>query len=135
MASNREYDSDPDVYIGVKLPIKFGNSGFWNKTSTTIEQAEYNLKNLLMTKFGERPAHPDLGCRLAHLNFEQLDDSIIVKAEEDITEAVSKWLPYLNIVKIEPTINHDASRLDVKITYTLKTDQSQAGKATVIYNQ
>ena len=43
MASNREYDNDPDVYIGVKLPIKHDELGFFSKTKTTLEQAEYNL--------------------------------------------------------------------------------------------
>ena len=88
MASNKEYDNDPDISIGIKLPIQFGKTGFWDKTSTTLEQAEYNIKNLLLTKFGERFGHPDFGCELANLNFEQLEDDIMVKADEAINEAV-----------------------------------------------
>jgi|TARA_Y100000780_G_C13572657_1_gene373557 phage baseplate assembly protein W len=134
MASNKEYDNDPDISIGIKLPIQFGKTGFWDKTSTTLEQAEYNIKNLLLTKFGERFGHPDFGCELANLNFEQLEDDIMVKADEAINEAVSKWLPYLNIVDIESEINTAANRLNIKVTYSLKTDPTESNSAIVTYS-
>ena len=47
MPSNRELDNDPNVYIGVELPIRHGTLGFFNRTKTTLAQAEFNLKNLL----------------------------------------------------------------------------------------
>jgi phage baseplate assembly protein W len=135
MASNREYDNDPDVFIGVKLPIEYGTSGFFNKTSTTIEQAEYNLKNLLLTKFGERFGHPTFGCSLSQLNFEQMDDDILVKSEESINEAVSKWLPYIKINNISPSLNKDLNRLNIKIHFSLVTDPTQSNTTVVTYNQ
>ena len=134
MASNTEYDNDPDISIGIKLPIQFGETGFWNKTSSTLEQAEYNLKNLLLTKFGERFGHPDFGCELANLNFEQLEDDIMVKADEAINEAVSTWLPYLNIISIDSSLNSASNRLDVSITYSLKTDPTESNSAMVTYS-
>ncbi len=134
MPSNKEYDNDPDISIGIKLPIQFGKTGFWDKTSTTLEQAEYNIKNLLLTKFGERFGHPDFGCELASLNFEQLEEDIMVKADEAINDAVSKWLPYLNIIGIESKLNPSSNRLDISITYSLKTDPTESNNATVTYS-
>ncbi len=134
MASNREYDNDPDVYIGVKLPIRHGELGFFNKTKTTLEQAEYNLKNLLLTKFGERLAHPTFGCALASLVFEQMDPSIIDRAEESIREAANLWLPYLSISDVESVIDDASNRLNVKISYSLKNDKTQINKTIITYD-
>ena len=131
MASNREYDNNPDVYIGVKLPIRHGELGFFDKSKTTLEQAEYNLKNLLLTKFGERLAHPTFGCSLANLVFEQMDSSIIDRAEESIREAVNSWLPYLSISDVEPVIDDANNKLNVKITYSLKNDRTQLNKTII----
>jgi phage baseplate assembly protein W len=134
MASNREYDNDPDVYIGVKLPIKHDELGFFSKTKTTLEQAEYNLQNLLLTKFGERLAHPTFGCALASLVFEQMDTTIIDRAEEAIREAANSWLPYLSISDVEPVIDEGNNRLNVKISYSLKNDRTQINRTTITYD-
>ena len=125
MASNREYDNNPDVYIGVKLPIRHGELGFFDKSKTTLEQAESNLKNLLLTTFG---------CALASLVFEQMDSTIIDRAEESIREAVNSWLPYLSISDVEPVIDDANNKLSVKITYSLKNDRTQLNKTIITYN-
>jgi phage baseplate assembly protein W len=133
MPSNRELDNDPNVYIGVELPIRHGTLGFFNRTKTTLAQAEFNLKNLLLTKFGERLAHPTFGCGLASLTFEQMDESIISNAEESIREAVNFWLPYLSISKVEPVIDDGNNRLNVTVTYSLSNDKTQENKTIIIY--
>ena len=47
-ASARSRDSDPDAKIGIQLPIKSGQGGFFKTTSTLLEQTKTNLKNLLL---------------------------------------------------------------------------------------
>ena len=49
MASNREYDQDPDVTIGIRLPIDEN----WTPSESTMSAAEFNIQNLLKTKYGE----------------------------------------------------------------------------------
>ena len=46
MPSSREKDQDPDIFIGVGFPLGYSNTGIFNKTKTTLEQAVHNLKNL-----------------------------------------------------------------------------------------
>ena len=46
MASARENDLNPDVFIGLKLPFTRDRAGLFGQTETTLEQAGNNIKNL-----------------------------------------------------------------------------------------
>ena len=47
MPSSREMDEDPNVYIGLRLPIVPSKTiPFFSSTTTTLEQAKFNIQNL-----------------------------------------------------------------------------------------
>jgi len=69
--SNIEKDLNPDVFIGVSLPLDYGSQGFFNKTRTTLQQTRSNIKNLLLTIKGERLGNPTFGSDLMRVIFEQ----------------------------------------------------------------
>ena len=51
----REKDLNPDVFIGLELPLGYSDSGFFKQTKTTLQQAKYNIINLIKTnKNGRR---------------------------------------------------------------------------------
>ena len=58
-----------DFAIGITLPIQIGNTAF-NQSFKTAEQASSNIKNLLLTKRGERIMQPNFGSGLQELLFE-----------------------------------------------------------------
>ena len=101
MASARENDLNPDVYIGLKLPFTRDRAGLFGQTETTLEQAGHNIKNLLLTAKGERVMQPDFGSDLRALLFEQADEDIEERIEETILESISTWLPYISVEKID----------------------------------
>ena len=39
-----EKDLNPDVFIGVSLPLEYGKQGFFNQTKTTLQQCQHNIK-------------------------------------------------------------------------------------------
>ena len=47
MASIREINQNDDVFVGLKLPFRFGTTGFFNQSKTVKEQSFSNLKNLI----------------------------------------------------------------------------------------
>ena len=49
---------------------------FSNKNLTTFDQSRSNLKNLLLTKKGERVLQPNFGSGLQDLLFEPIDDEL-----------------------------------------------------------
>ena len=79
-----------------------------------------NLKNLLLTKKGERVLQPNFGSGLQDLLFEPIDDEFENKLVDTITESVQTWLPYINIEDIDVNMNDenkDNNRVGVEIKF------------------
>ena len=76
MAQRKEYfynpiDLEPDIAVGITLP--FGkDKGLFSLSYTTEEQSISNLKNLLLTRKGERLFQPEFGSSVYSLLFEQM---------------------------------------------------------------
>lgn len=107
---------------GITLPIKRGNTGFFEQAFTSFEQAKSNLKNLLLTRKGERIMQPNFGSGLHELLFEQADDQLEQRLEEEITNTVNFWLPYISIKEIEVTMTDemkDRNQVDMKVVFNV----------------
>ena len=131
MPSSREKDQDPDIFIGIGFPLGYSNTGIFTQTKTTIEQAIYNLKNLLLTAKGERLGHPDFGCEVRDLLFEQITTDVQDRVEEQIKESVNTWLPYLSIDEV--VVEQLSNRLNVDVKFSLKNDMTAGEAVTVSY--
>ena len=90
-----------DYAYGITLPIQRGNTGYFNQAFSSFEQAKANLKNLLLTKKGERVMQPNFGTGIHELLFEPMNDEFEIKLQETITKNVNYWLPYINIEEID----------------------------------
>ena len=86
---------------GITLPIKRGNTGYFEQAFTSFEQSKANLKNLLLTAKGERIMQPEFGTGLQSLLFEPMDDTFETQLQDVITQTVGYWLPYINIEEID----------------------------------
>ena len=91
-----------DTYAyGITLPLKRGGAGYFEQAFTSFEQAKSNLKNLLLTKKGERVMQPEFGTGLEALLFEPMDGEFESKLTDTITQTVNYWLPYINVEEID----------------------------------
>ena len=79
----------------------------------SIDQTLENLKNLLLTRKGERFYQPLFGSDLLEILFEPNISELKEEIQEIITEPINFWLPYVNIESIDivtaqddPTLNH-----------------------------
>tara|TARA_B100000530_G_scaffold335716_1_gene288507 strand:- start:109 stop:540 length:432 start_codon:yes stop_codon:yes gene_type:complete len=109
-----------DYAVGLSLPLKNGDGGFFEQNFTSFNQAKSNLKNLLLTKKGERIAQPEFGSGLQSLLFEPIDSEFEIKITDTITESVEKWLPYITIEDIFIDIsdsNKDRNKVGVEIKF------------------
>ena len=128
MASARENDLNPNVYIGLALPIKPDDNNVFSLTKNSYDQVRHNLRNLLLTNVGERVYQPEFGSRLRELCFEQLDDTLPQRIEDEVRRAVNFWLPYVNIVEVETLTQEDnKSKIFVRVKFstTLNSDTLQ----------
>lgn len=110
-----------DIALGITLPIKLGKTGYFEQGFDTITQVKSNLINLLLTVKGERVFQPTFGSDLHTLLFTQMDEEYEANVKRAIQSAVSKWLPFLNIVEQNVTRDHERNRTLVELTFSLNT--------------
>ena len=125
-------DKNEDIYIGVGLPLTHNKSGFFYRTKTSLEQAKSNIKNLLLTKKGERLGNPEFGSDLFKVVFEQEGDDIESKVEEAIRSAMSRFLPFILVDEIETQFSSlNKNTLNVSIKFSLNVDTTNVDKLSI----
>jgi len=110
--------------IGLTLPLSFGDNTF-NQSFLTKDQVKSNIKNLLLTKRGERILQPEFGSNLQELLFEQSVDDLENRIEDTITDTLEQWLPYVTAeeIDIESTDSlKDTNTLKVSIKFRIGDD-------------
>ncbi len=119
MASSLETDLNPNTYVGLSFPLRAGNNQDFAMTKNSLQQSRHNIKNLLLTYVGERVAQPEFGSRLREIIFEQIDDDLPSKIEEEVIRAVDTWLPYINIEEVNTlTDDGDKNKIFVEIKFS-----------------
>jgi hypothetical protein len=110
--------------LGIGINKTSDSNGIFSVNYTTLTQAKDNLKNLILTHKGERIMNPEFGCDIWKLLFEPIiEEEIDKKIETTILDAVSIWLPYLNIDEIlfdydNNNIDNHTIGLDIKFSLT-----------------
>jgi len=106
--------------LGIGINKSSNSNGVFSTNYTTLTQAKDNLKNLILTKKGERLMNPEFGCDVWLVLFEQMDgDTIESKIETSIVDAVDTWLPYISLTSIvfdydDNDINTNRISLDIQ---------------------
>lgn len=86
---------------GINFPFDDSDSGdFLLLTEIPETEIKSNLIHLLLTRKGSRYYLPDFGSNLYQYVFEPLDDIVISKIEDEINDAVERYIPNLKISKI-----------------------------------
>jgi phage baseplate assembly protein W len=112
--------------LGIGINKKSDSNGIFAVNYTTIAQASENLKNLILTKKGERVMQPEFGCDIWELLFEPISEDVIsTQIESSILSAVEIWLPYINIDKIIFDYDEndiDSNKINVEVKFSLKSN-------------
>ena len=132
MATTTENNLNPDTSIGLSFQLGFIGSRMFNWTKTIEEQAQHNLKSLLLTNIGESPHQPEFGSKLLSVVFEFKDETLI---EEVIKEAVDQWLPYITINEVITVVDAiNPNRLNVSIDFSVATSPDATDQITLDFN-
>lgn len=89
-----------DVAVGIKLPMVSTSGKLFDLSYTNQDQAISNLKNLILTRPGERVFQPAFGTELQNALFEQNTDLLRDKVQNSITSAIEFWMPYISIYSL-----------------------------------
>lgn len=109
---------------GVSLPIRLGNTGYFELSKTEAKQIRTNLTNLILTMKGERVHQPDFGCDIHKYVFEPLKDGTLAeKCRTAVVSAVAQWLPYIEITNFNlqnTQQNIDGNKLRFYVEYRVR---------------
>ena len=128
---NKKIVIDTEEYnnyaVGITLPIQRGADGYFAQSFRTFDQVRSNLKNLLLTKKGERILQPEFGSGLHDLLFNPATDKFEEDLETTINESVAKWLPYVIVEDINIDISKeqtDNNQAKVSLKFKQEGDQT-----------
>jgi phage baseplate assembly protein W len=130
---------DQNVAVGIDLPFVPDNQGQFKRNYSQLSQARANLRNLLLTRKGERLNHPTLGSNLWNILFEPNNAEILKEdIEAAIMEAVDSWLPYILIREIiisESPDDIDRNVLKILIRFSLRDDLENITETNITFNE
>ena len=124
-------DSEKDTAVGIGLPFS-GLRGLFHLNYTTEDQALANLKNLILTRKGERYMQPQFGWSGWDLLFDQNTPDLIEKLELSFQTDVSYWLPYIIIDNVKIDQIEDTGGHGVSITVDIRIEPSLANRTITI---
>jgi len=147
-------DLEPDVGIGVALPFNnstggrtatqgynsnAGGASVFSITYTTEEQAISNLKNLLLTRRGERIMLPTFGSPVPDYVFGNITagGGIAISPDEvsdiegDLTEVINFWLPYIILDEVTAEVYPDEHV--VRISIVFRVTENGANRRIVLF--
>ena len=113
-------DFEPDIAVGIDLPLVSDTQGVFKLNYTTLDQALANAKNLLLTNKGERVMQPEFGCNLQRILFENLTEELTLDVETLIRAEFEYWLPYIFINELQVIPYEDNNRMQINLTISLE---------------
>ena len=113
--------------VGITLPIQRGEDGYFRQSFRTYDQIRSTLKNLLLTKKGERIFQPEFGSGLHDLLFNPATEKFEEDLENTINDAIAQWLPYIVVEDINIDISKeqtDNNQAKVSLKFKQEGDQT-----------
>ncbi len=76
-----------------------------------VDAVKRSVRNLVQTNFYERPFHPELGCGIRGLLFENYSPIIGIFLKRKIAEVINRYEPRVSLVNVTLDDDPDRNRL------------------------
>lgn len=119
-----------DYAVGLALPIQITNVAF-KQNYTEIDQLKSNIKNLLLTKRGERLMNPLFGAGVETVLFEPITSEFEDKIQDIITKSVERYIPNVDIDEINVDMS-DENKDKNLVNISLKFRSRSTGNSGVV---
>ena len=83
------------------------------------EAVKTSLKNLIQTKNYERPFHPEIGCQIFSLLFENFTPITKQVMKRTIFDVIEKFEPRVTVLDVKVRDRIDANDISVELVYRL----------------
>jgi phage baseplate assembly protein W len=83
------------------------------------EAVKTSLKNLIQTKNYERPFHPEIGCQIFSLLFENFTPITKQVMKRTIFDVIEKFEPRVTVLDVKVRDRIDANDISIELVYRL----------------
>lgn len=87
-------------YKGISFPFRIGQKGGVVMSGTSDMEVQHiieSIKQILLTRKGERVNEPEFGADLYHVIFENLDETLLNVLTFKIQDALQRWEPRIEV--------------------------------------
>jgi phage baseplate assembly protein W len=113
--------------LGLKIPFRLGQDGYFETNTDTISQVSSNIKNLLLTRPGERRFNNAFGSSLYKVLFDQNElGEMLPMLVNLIQNDVNRFMNGVIVedVKVQllenDVVNNDYNKIFIKVAFSYK---------------
>lgn len=99
---------------------------------TNVEAIKASLKNLIQTKNYERPFHPEIGCQIHGLLFENFTPVIKQIMKRTIEQMIDKFEPRVTLTDVIIEESPDNNGIKLDIYFKINNTQEPATLSTTL---
>ena len=96
------------------------------------EAVKASLRNFISTKHYERPFHPEIGCQVYNLLFENFNPITAQVMKKTIYDAINKFEPRVTVLDVKIREDVDKNDLSVDIIFRLNNSEKPITLTTSI---
>jgi phage baseplate assembly protein W len=78
-----------------------------------------SVKNLIMMNFYEKPFHPEIGCNVRRMLFDNMDEISATVIEKEIRQTIVNFEPRVSVNDITILPDYDNNRFSVNMTFII----------------
>jgi hypothetical protein len=86
-------------------------------TLSDADAVKRSVVNLVLTKHYERPFHPEIGCNVTALLFENVSSITALSIRRSVEDVIQNFEPRVQLQSVAVNVNPDANGYDVTITF------------------
>lgn len=126
MARNTRQYSDINLLFNINPVTK-------DVTKKIDEEAvKASLRNLIQTRNYERPFHPEIGCQIYSLLFENFSPITVQVMKKTIQDVVQKFEPRVRLLDLKIRDNSDSNEILVDIIFKIVNTEKPITLTTAI---
>lgn len=99
-----------------------------------VEAVKGAIRNLIQTKNFDRPFHPEIGCGIHNLLFDNFTPITIQMARRAVEDILRAYEPRAEILNIDVGATQDQNELTISVTFRLLNTENPV-KVTTILNR
>ena len=96
------------------------------------EAIKASLRNLISTRHYERPFHPEIGCQIHGLLFENFTPVTLQVMKRTIFDAINKFEPRVTVLEVNIRDRADENRLDLDIIFKINNSERPVTLSTFL---